>query len=444
MEEIYSPVTYSFTGEENAKIRIGIGGIFSATLKITAPSGTVIYEQSFEIPPEEGIKQEFTLGESGEYLISITPLVSTLVYTFTICLLEPVEALPVQFNESYGGTLGNFGLKYFRFEGMDGYHLLISFSGSTEGVSVYVVTPANETIICNDTIDEVHIAEILNTEEEGTYLIIIDADLQGANVYGLSVAIIPDQYIPGTLIIKESAPRYRNVYSFTAAQDDILRMGLDLPSKVVELKDPGGDIIFSLYDTLSANTETTLFEEITLDDDGEYIITIWHTYTENSPVEMKFCASIVPQASLVEKDITYQISVPPYQRLPFIFNAEAGEVVRLGFPSGTSMLTPGGDTVVLSYGEAFMLPQTGSYSMDIFNFTTDQQELGIWVNTEIPPQEIPFGTTTDYEVSGIYTCTVPSDLDELFVIVKKIIRLATMIHGMEILLSSTATRIGKA
>ncbi|MGM0667563.1 MAG: T9SS type A sorting domain-containing protein [Bacteroidota bacterium] len=419
LEEIYSPITYSFDGQENAKIRIGIGGIFSATLKITAPSENVIYEQSFEIPPEEGIKEEFTLEESGEYLISITPLVSTLVYTFTICLLEPVEALPVQFNESYGGTLGNFGNDYYRFDGLDGYNLLVSFSGSTEGVSVQVVTPAIDTIVCNDTIDEVHIAEILNIEEDGTYLIIISADLQGANVYSMNVAIMPDQYIPGTLIIKESAPHYRNAYSFTAGQDDILRMGLDLPSKVLELKDPGGDIIFSLYDTLSANTETALFEEITLDDDGEYIITVWHTYTENSPIEMKFCASIVPHASLVEKDRTYQISVPPYQRLPFFFNAEATEVVRLGFPSGTSMLTPGGDTVVVSYGEAFMLPQTGSYSIDICNFTTDQQELEIWVNTEIPPQEIPFGTTVDYEVSGIYTCNVPADLEQLFVIVKK-------------------------
>jgi hypothetical protein len=419
LEQIYSPITYSFEGQEDAKIRIGIGGIFSATLKITAPSENVIYEQSFLIPPDQGIKEEFTLEESGEYLITITPLVSNLVYTFTICLINPVDALPLQLNESYGGTLGNFGNDYYRFEGAEGYHLLLGFDGSSEAISVQVVTPANDTINCNDTIDEVRIAEILNIEEDGTYLIIISADQQGANVYGLKVSIIPDQYIPGTLIIDESAPYYRNAFSFNAGKNDVLRMGLDLASKVLELEDPDGDIIFSLYDTLSANTETAFFEEITLNEDGEYIITVWHTFTENSPVEMKFCASFVPPTSLVEKDSTYQISVLPYHRLPFFFNAEASDVVRLGFPSGTSMLTPEGDNVPVSYGEAIMLPQTGSYSMDIYNFTTDSQEIEIWVNTEIPPQEIPFGTPVDYEVSGIYTCNVPADLEHLFVIVKK-------------------------
>ena len=153
----------------------------------------------------------------------------------------------------------------------------------------------------------------------------------------------------------------------------------------MELKDPGGDIIFSLYDTASVNIEPVIFEEVTLEDDGEYVITVWHAWAETSIAEMKFCASIVPVPMIMEKDREYSITVPPYQRLPFAFNAEAGEVVRLGFPSGSAMLTPGGDTVVFNTGDAFMLPSTGTYSINLFNYSIDPAELEIWVNTEIPP-----------------------------------------------------------
>ena len=414
-----SAVTYSFNGNESNKIRIGITMIFGVSVTLTSPSDNVVYDQSYEIPPSDGLKLEFDLEETGEYLITITPLSTYLQFTLSLHLLEPVQASDIQLNEPYGGTLGNFGVDYYQFNALAGYNLLLSFAGSTAGITVQVITPGNETIICNGTIDEVHIAHALNITEDGLYLIIISADLQGINAYGLTVGIIPENYLPGTLIIKELTPEYKDVYSFSASQNDILRIGLDLPSKVVELKDPDGDIIFSLYDNESENIETDIFEEITLESDGEYIITLWHAYTEASPVEMKFCASIVPQTFIMEKDNPYSITVPPYQRLPFAFNADAGEMVSLGFPSASVMLTPGGDNISFSFGEAFLLPETGTYSINLFNYSTEPDELEIWVNNEIPPTEIPFNTYTDFVVSGIYSCTVPDGLDQLFVIMKK-------------------------
>lgn len=382
-----STITYSFNGNENEKIRIGIGGIFAANLIITSPTETVLYDQSFETPPENGLKLEFELEETGEYFIKITPLISFLQYSLSLYLLEPIQATFVQFNvnEPYGGVLVNFGVDYYQFYACIGDTLQLNYTGSTAGITMQVITPGNDTVNCNDIIDEIHLVHTLNIEEDGTYVIIVNSNLQGIFAYGLSVEITPEPYELGTLIIKEIAHLYKEVYSFNASQNNILRIGLDLPSKVVELKDPNGTIILSLDQTASTDIKTDAFKEITLDDTGEYIITLWHDFTAYSPAIMKFCASIVPQPVTMKKDSVYDIPVPPYQRLPYAFDADIGDVVRLGFPFASTMITPVGDSVTVNTGTSYMVQQKGIYTISHTNYLTDSSNVEVWVNTVVPP-----------------------------------------------------------
>ena len=383
----YSTITYSFNGQENEKIQIGIGGIFAANLTITSPTEAVLYNQSFETPPESGLKLEFDLEEAGEYLIKITPLWSNLQYSLSLYLLEPVRATSVQFNvnQPYGGVLVNFGVNYYKFYAYTGDTLQLNYTGSTAGITMQIITPGNEIIHCNDTIDEIHLVHTLNIEEDGTYVIIVNSDLQGVFTYGLSVDITPKPYELGTLIIKEIAHLYKKIYSFNASQNDILRIGIDLPSKVVELIDPGGTIILSLDHTASANIKTDTFKEITLNNTGEYIITIWHDFTGYSPAIMKFCASIVPQPVTMKKNSIYDIPVPPYQRFPYAFDADINDVVRLGFPFASTMLTPAGDTVTVNTGTSYIVQQKGTHTISHTNYLTDSSKVGVWVNTVVPP-----------------------------------------------------------
>ncbi len=378
--------TYSFNGQENEKIQIGIGGAFAANLIIASPSETILYNQSFEIPPNDGLKLEFDLEEAGEYFIKITPLVSFLQYSISLYLLEPIKASFVQFNTNnpYGGVLVNFGVDYYQFYAYAGDTVQLNYTGSTAGITMQVITPGNETVNCNDTIDEIHLVHTLNIEEDGTHVVVINSDLQGISVYSLSVEIAPEPYELGTLIIKEIAHLYKKVYSFNASQNDILRIGLDLPSKVVELKAPNGTIILSLNDTASTNIKTDIFKEITLDDTGEYIISLWHDFTGYSPVIMKFCASIVPQPVMIKKDSVYNISVPPYQRFPYAFDANIGNVVRLGFPFASIMLTPVGDSVTVNTGTSYVVQQNGTYTISHANYLTDSSKVEVWVNTVVP------------------------------------------------------------
>lgn len=416
-----SPINYFFRGSENEKIRIGISGMFVANLKITSPANTILYDQSFAEPPADGLKLDFELEETGDYLITITPMMSYLQYSLSLYLLEPVQASFIAFNELSGGVLVNFGVDYYHFYAYAGDTLQINYTGSTAYITMQVKTPGGEIINCDEIIDESHLVHTLGIEEDGTYVIIISYNMQGFLGYGLTIDLEfeSEPYELGTLIIKELALKYKKVYSFHASQDNILRIGLDLPSKFVELIDPGGNILFSLDSTAGAYNQTVTFKEITLDSTGEYLISLWHDHTAYSPVEFKFCASLVPEPEIIDKDSVYSITVFPYRRLPIAFNADAGEVVRLGFPTSSAMVTPAGDTVILNTDDAFLLPQAGTYIINVFNYSTDPVQLEIWVKTAVPPQEISFGIITDYEVSGIYTCTVPPGLDNLFVIVKK-------------------------
>ncbi len=419
-------VRYSFNGNENDKIRTGITTIFGVSVTLTSPTDNVVYDQSYEIPPSDGIKLEFDLEETGEYLIAITPLSSYLQFTLSLHLLEPVLASDIQFNKSYVGTLGNFGVDYYQFYGYPEDTVQLNCYGYTAGMTIQVETPGNATIVCNDTIDEIHIVHRLIIEEEGTYYITLESDLQGINSYSLMVKsnrepVEPNNfpYEPGTLIIKEVIRSVKQNYTFTGSQNDILRIGLDLPSKVIELKDPDGTIIYSLYDSTSNNLPTEFFKEIELDSNGEYTISICHGCSDYSPVIMKFCASFVPQPYIMEKDSLYNITVPPFHRLPYGFEADSGQAVRLIFPAGCELLTPGTDTISFKKGESFILTETGTYIINLYNNFTNPATLQICVETTFNLLEIPFGTTTDYEASGIYTCRVPSGLDEIFIIVKK-------------------------
>ncbi|MEE4114738.1 MAG: T9SS type A sorting domain-containing protein [Marinilabiliaceae bacterium] len=189
-----SAASYLFTGNENDKIRIGLSMIFAVNVKITAPSESILYDQSFETPPSDGLKLEFDLEESGDYLITITPLLTYLQFTVSIYIIEPVFASEILFDESYGGTLVNFGIHYYQFYAYNGDTLKINYDGSSEGITMEVITPGNEIITCNDSISEVHIDHTLNIEEEGTYVIKINSSLQGFSTFGLIVELKPEPY----------------------------------------------------------------------------------------------------------------------------------------------------------------------------------------------------------------------------------------------------------
>jgi hypothetical protein len=179
---------------------------------------------------------------------------------------------------------------------------------------------------------------------------------------------------------------YKKVYSFYASQDDILRIGLDLPSKVMELQDPWGEIILSLDSTASDNTKTLTFQEITLESTGKYLITIWHDFTAYSPVEMKFCASLVPEPVIIEKDNIYPIAVPPYHRFPYAFDAETDHVIRLVFPEASTMVTPAGGIITVNTGKTHLVEKAGTFTISAINYLTDLAEEDVWVKTVVPPE----------------------------------------------------------
>ncbi|HOS73027.1 MAG TPA: hypothetical protein PLZ75_11340, partial [Bacteroidales bacterium] len=381
-----SPVNYSFSGKADDKIRIGISGMFVANLKITSPSKTVLYDQSFAAPPPNGLKLDFELEENGDYLITVTPGWGFQQYSLSLYLLEPVQASFIKFNELYAGALANFGVNYLRFYACTGDTLQINYTGSTAYTTMQVITPGGETVICKDIIDENHIAHTLPVEEDGTYVVVISYDMQGILGYGLSVEMKPEFYKLSRFIIREMAHLYKKVYSFHASRNDILRIGLDLPSRILELKDPGGEIILRLDSTSSDNDKSLSFNEITLESTGIYLITIWHDFTGYSPVEMRFCASLVPEPSVIEIDNMYHISVPPYHRYPYSFNAEADHVIRIILPEASPMVTPAGDVITVNTGKTHMVQQSGNFTISAINSLTVTAETDILLKTIVPPE----------------------------------------------------------
>jgi hypothetical protein len=381
------PATYFFNGSTDEKIRIGFSTIFGVNIRISTPSETILYDQSFQTPPSDGLKLEFDLEETGKYLVAITPLNIYLQFSISLYLVEPAEAEYALFNESYGSTLVNFGLKYYRFTAYEGDTLRINYSGSTAGISIDVISPVLDTIKCDENIGETTISQSIIIDEDGTYLIVIDSDLQGLLSYGLSIDINPEEYEPGTLIIKERGHLYNKPYSFFASSDDLLRIGLNLPSKRIQLKDPDGTVIYELDMSGSPIKDTLSFTEIRLEKTGEYLLTPWHDFAEYSPVIMKFCASVVPVPQTIESDHFYEISVPPYQRWPYSFEAVPGQVFRFGFPDSSLFAGPGINPVIVNRGTSYLIQQSGTYIISANNYCTDSLRKTVWVNTIVPPAD---------------------------------------------------------
>jgi len=381
------PANYSFNGSTDEKIRIGFSTIFGVNIRISTPSETILYDQSFQTPPSEGLKLEFDLEETGEFLVTITPLNIYLQFTISLYLVEPAEAEYAIFNKTYGGTLVNFGLKYYRFTAYEGDTLSINYSGATAGISIDIISPVPDTIKCDETIGETTISQSIYIEEDGTYLIVIDSDLQGLLSYGLTIGINPEKYEPGTLIIKARGHLYNKPYSFFASKDDLLRIGLNMPSKLIQLKDTDGTVIYDLDMAGSPINDTLTFKEIKLEKTGEYLLVPWHDFTEYSPVIMKFCASIVPVPKTIDLDHVYEITVPPYQRWPYSFESASGQVFRFGFPDSSLFEGPGINPVIINRGTSYLIQQSGTYTISANNYCTDSLRKPVWVNTILPPAD---------------------------------------------------------
>lgn len=394
-------IDYSFQGKTSEKIQIGFSGGFSGNLKITSPNNTVLFEQSYETPPNDGLILDFVLSESGEYQIEVSPLFSTTPYTISLYLIEPVTPKHIELHTTYGDVIANRGVKYYRFYACADDSLQFNYHGATEYVSVDITSPSGTVINCNNCIDEIHLAHTLYINQEGFYIITIKSSLQGFLTYDFSLEIRSEDYEPGTLIIEDIAYMYKKVYSFEASENDLLRIGLDLPLKYVELEDPDGSIVLKMDSSSHNQIRNDVFREILLTKTGQYVICIWHKSHINTPEIMKFCASIVPGSSEIIKDSVYSITVPPFQRIPLTFSMDKGEVIRSGLPDGTVLTKQESETLEINYGETYLESINTTVSLNLVNTNTESTHPDFWIKTVVPPLN-----ASPLEIGGTFSTTI--------------------------------------
>lgn len=394
-------IQYIFNGKTNEKIQIGISGAFTATVKISSPDNNVLYNESFNTPPEDGLLLQFDLTETGKYKIELTPLFSSMQFLISLYLIEPKVSTGIEFNKTYAGAIVNKGIDYFSFYAYPEDTLLLSYIGATENLTVDIETPDGSIINCDNIIDEVHLEETLIIEQEGSYLMSIKSGIQGFSTYQFDLDIKPVPYELGTMIIRDMAYLYKKIYSFQASEDHLLRIGYDMPFKNLELKDPDGSIVFKIDSASNNQISDDIFNEVQLSKTGNYTISVWHTSKLNASETMKFCASIVPDPQLMTKDSAYQLEIPPYQRIPLTFNMIKGHVFRSGFPDGTVLDRSYDGMLETMYGHTYLETKDRTINASLINTSTEDESIDYSVMT-IVPQKIP----VQINVGDTLSCTM--------------------------------------
>lgn len=382
-------VEFSFTGTKNEKVRLGCS-FFFARLQIQAPSGSMLYNQELETTPEQGLVLEYILNESGTYIIRLMPQMGFLQYTLGLYLLEPYVSIPIVYSESYSASLKSWEQKIYRFQGAAGDQLKLQFSGYTQDLSLYLLSPSGQKLENGQERTDFEINWDITLNENGPYLLVLHSALASTIDYALFLgltngAIETTPYTPGVLLnqlVERMQPLH---YVFQGKSGQLLRIGLELANAGLELRAPSGVLLLEIDHTDPFDFTPQVLEEVELTENGEYRCTVWHNMQAQNSIPMRFCASFVPDPRAVQTDSIYHYLSPAFHRTPFSFKVEAGEVYRIKIPVLTTLYHPSGVTSVPAQGALLEVTESGSYVFDITSVNDETVEF--WVNKVAPPKE---------------------------------------------------------
>jgi hypothetical protein len=393
--------SYIFNGSEGEKVRIGFSLLFGSLI-ITDPNGSELFNQSYESTPDNGEILELTLETSGEYQIEIKAEMSFLQFMLGLHLLDVTQAVPIEKNNTLSNELPAWAVQYYSFTVNADEKIQLNYTGSTTGITIHMIMPGGQVIECNELMEDVRIIHNVVVEDEGEVIVAINSSISGSTRYDLFIdqeqtQIPVEPYDLGTLIIKDIKRLDKQKYSFEGKENETLRIALSLLSAAYTLEDPDNEIIYNADYTSPFSYKLELFDKVELEKTGQYILTIWHNSANEDLLEMKFCASITGDPELMEMDSVYQVGIPPYQELEYGFNAGKNDLVRLGFPVYSTMITPAGDSITINPGDFFTLEQNGVHTIGLSNYLTDTANVEIWVNAVIPPD-----SAVPVEIGEIY------------------------------------------
>lgn len=383
------PVRFTFQGNANDTIRLGFSFML-ARLQIESPGGATLWDEFYTAPPDSGLVIDMKLNETGSYVISLTPQLNFLQYALGLYRIYPIEATEIQFGNTISSTLPNWGILYYKIIANKDDIFDISFTGVSSSVTLTMITPSGDRIICNDNNDGYQISHQLTAENSGEYVLMVNSSLAGPINYDLVItnANKPIEAIPYSLgeLITAMIPRMeKRAYSFHLDAGDRLQFGLNLTSSAVQIKSPSGQIIYSYDKTSLMEFGLTLIDNIEVNETGTYEFIFWHNLVGSEEQEMKFCASIIQPAETMERDSVYKIPIGPYHVVARKFHAVENEILRISVPYGSWIYLPDGDSIELEKAKIFQVEQTGDYYFEMLNPLEDSIRYEAWVNTITPP-----------------------------------------------------------
>jgi len=327
---------------------------------------------------------------------------SFLQFMLGLHLLDVTQAVPIEKNNTLSNELPAWAVQYYSFTVNADEKIQLNYTGSTTGITIHMIMPGGQVIECNELMEDVRIIHNVVVEDEGEIIVAINSSISGSTRYDLFIdqeqtQIPVEPYDLGTLIIKDIKRLDKQKYSFEGKENETLRIALNLLSAAYTLEDPDNEIIYNADYTSPFSYKLELFDKVELEKTGQYILTIWHNSANEDLLEMKFCASITGDPELMEMDSVYQVGIPPYQELEYGFNAGKNDLVRLGFPVYSTMITPAGDSITINPGDFFTLEQNGVHTIGLSNYLTDTANVEIWVNAVIPPD-----SAVPVEIGEIY------------------------------------------
>ncbi len=387
-----SPVAFTFSGDNGDVIRIG-ASFMMAVLVIESPSGEELYNENIESLPESKLILELTLAESGTYTITFIPQMGFLQYLLAIYKVEPIDALPLTFDENVDGNLNNWGVAYHSFNADAGDVFELKYDGFTTDVEISIITPSGNEIICNENITDFQLEHTHSLTENGLHYLKIDSEFSGAIDYTLFANLnnsspqttIP--YTPGTVIETDILRKEKQVFTFDAEANQELFVAVVLEAMMLELRSPSGALLLSIDHSSPMSFVDREYEIVMLPGDGTYELSIWHDNLHETESLLTMCATILPEPFLVEKDSTYEFTLQPFGVMTANYKASKGEVVRLRLPYGTTFISPANDTLTISRGEIFEPSLSGTYRLFLENYNNEPAEIELWIRSIQPPAE---------------------------------------------------------